>query len=110
MNQLPQNLLTYKNTIKTQLSLDLCSAGRWTFDTDGSKKAIDPYRATYSTLEQYPNDNMFKIFLEGEALVIDVDNKPREDVEELYPTIKDTLYTTTTKPEKGHYYVLPPEG
>ena len=62
-------------------------------------------------IPKLPKDNVFKFRPnDTDYLIIDADGIDISQLEEYYPSIKDTFYTTTTKPTKRHYFVLPPEG
>jgi len=95
--------------LEEKLNIKLYPAGIWKFDSLG-KHPIDVKRYDNLKWEHYPNDNMAKLRLdETPYIVIDVDSDIIDIVEKDFPATKTTFYTTTTKPYKRHYYLLPPE-
>ncbi len=93
-------------------NLELTPAGRWVMGDDGKKKALNAKRVDSLEWENYPEDNMGRLFLRKEILVLDVDgsevifDKANREVTlvELGITIPYGLYTTTTQSNKFHFY------
>lgn len=95
----------------TTIDIKLSPAGIWDYDLQEGKKPINPNRADYLPLSKHPEDNMFKYRLDDtDYLVVDADGIDIGELENDYPILKDTFFTTTTKPTNRHYYLLPPEG
>ncbi len=93
--------------------IPLHPAGIWEFDGEGKKTPKVAYRSDGLPLEEYPKDNMFKLRIEQTPyMVIDIDGASAGTLQELYsnlPSIRTTLTTTTTAPNKQHVYIVKPE-
>ncbi len=95
----------------TSLQIELTPAGKWIWDDDRKKKALDAKRKDYLPLDKYPNDNMFRHKIEDSGyLCIDCDGIELSKVDKMFPTSKNTFYTTTSSKNKQHRYLAPPEG
>ena len=100
----------YLKLFKNQLNINLTPGGIFNFTSFG-KEPIDLARYDNERWEDRPNDNVAKFRIDQTPYIIfDTDDDICSLVEKEYPTLAKTFYTTTTKPYKRHYYVLPPEG
>ncbi len=94
--------------------LQLTPAGKWMMHTEdgiSKKKAIDAKRVDKLSWDKYPNDNMGRLFLTEDILVLDIDGAEtifNSDntitIIDLNITIPYGLYTTTTAENKYHFY------
>ena len=100
----------YLKLFKEQLAIDLHPGGIFSFSSFG-KEPIDLARYDNEQWADRPKDNVAKFRIDHTPFIIfDIDADICSLVEQEYPTLAKTFYTTTTKPYKRHYYVLPPEG
>lgn len=90
--------------------LTVTPAGKWEM-VDGKKQALDAKRVDGLSWDKYPNDNMGRLFLREDVLVLDVDgaevvfhDNNTVTIIDLDMTIPYGLYTTTTKKNKFHFY------
>jgi len=90
--------------------IELHPAGIWEFDTNGKKRPKVAYRIDGLNIDDYPDDNMFKLRIEKTPyLVIDVDGGDIGSLYQMFPSIAKTLTTTTTADNKFHIYIQRPE-
>jgi len=94
----------------SNIGVQLYTGGIMDYDPVAEKKIIiDGARADRTP--KLKSDNSFKFRPnDTDYLIIDADGIDIETLESYYPSIKDTFYTITTKPNKRHYFLLPPEG
>jgi len=92
-------------------SIALHPAGVWKFDKNGDKEAVDAVRKDLLPLEDHPNDNMLKHRIQDSGLLcVDRDGALYAEVVKIFPSIANTLTTTTTRDFKQHHYLAPPKG
>ncbi len=95
----------------TEHDLLLTPAGKWMMDSNDKKKAIDAKRVDSLSWEKYPDDNMGRLFLTEDILVLDIDGAETHFNDDNTVTIVDLditipygLYTQTTAQNKYHFY------
>jgi len=114
MTSIPKNNIHKLENIVTVFkdhNIQLHPAGLWKWDEDRNKIQVDANRTDGLDLDKYPNDNMLKHRAELSGVcVIDCDGIPLDKVDDWFPTTKKSFYTTTSKREKQHRYIYPPNG
>ena len=97
-----------KDFFKSKLDIELGSGGRIVWDTSTNKKNVVDGNRPYNA-ESKPGDNIYKFNVGPTPYIIfDADGIDLEELHKQYPTLENTLYTTTTAVNKRHYYILPP--
>lgn len=103
------DLVTY---FHDEHDLNITPAGFWKMGTDNKKQAIDAKRTDSLSWDKYPMDNMGRLFLEQDILVLDIDGATTTiddkaktiEIDDLGITIPFGLYTQTTQANKYHFY------
>ncbi len=97
-----------------EIGLTLSPGGIWDRNPDSSKTPLDANRTDYLDWGDYPKDNMGRIYLKQEYLVIDIDDHQIASIDTTTIHLTSgvqlplTFYTTTTVKENIHaYYLLP---
>ena len=92
------------------IGITLYSGGVMDYDLEAQKKIRKDYeRYDYEPIRE--TDNFFRFKgADTPYLVVDTDGIDFELLESKYPSLRGTFYTTTTAPNRRHYYLLPPEG
>ncbi len=109
------NINTIVDELNNKLQLSFTPGGKWKWDEElNKKKAINANRKDDLSWHDYPSDNMARVYLNKEYLVVDIDGRfSHADDEWLYIDGSDvklplTLYTTTTTDKNIHaWYKLP---
>ncbi len=91
------------------LGLSFTPAGIWELDENNKKQKIDVNRKDNLEWTDYPDDNMARVFLEHEYLVIDIDGAFSHESEQgIHLTegqiLPLTFYTITSDKSKAHLY------
>lgn len=97
---------------KDELNLNITPGGKFEY-IDGVKKAVDSKRIDNLSWTDYRDDNMGRLFLKHDYLVVDIDGSFSHETENTLElttgiSLPITFYTVTSNPSKIHaYYKYP---
>lgn len=92
--------------VQKHTGLEFYASAYYEFNEDGSKiKETARFLADKTSLDTNKRFNVAKTYLENNLVVLDLDGIDYNIVEEVIPSIKNTLTTSSTQVHKRHYYV-----
>lgn len=109
------NIHSIVEELSTHLDLNFTPGGLWAWDKDISKKTpIDAKRVDYLPWDNFMGDNMSRVYLNKEYIVIDVDGRFVKELDgklilkDTAITLPLTFYTVTSSANNIHaWYKLP---